>query len=425
ITVLPAEPPGPTASFIASPTSGNSPLTVSFDASGSSYEGGTISSYEWNFGDGRIGYSRTMSHTYFSVGNFTATLTVRASDGKTGTASVQITVTTPGGGTPAAGSPSARFTIVRDAILGAAGNTGVAPFNALFDPKDTKAAVGKTLAQLVWSFGDSGAASTPNVVTQWHTYVTDDPSEVFSVMLLVLDNENDSDQITKTVKVYNHQPVAGFEISNPAGGYTIANDDEEYANVAAARAAPGRWDDDDADDGVIMGDLQNLAGPTVNVFIRSRRTTDADWFILADTGAQDTLTMAEGILAAPGTTPGVPDDYVGAVAAADAFSYDPEGQYWPLGAPAWFPNQAWGIQWIYVDWDDGPEEQFDYVVECNDPVAPLVLYDQDAVMGHTYAYPGGSMTKTITIRVVDFLGGESTFSRTVYFMLGTEGVDDL
>jgi PKD repeat protein len=422
-------PAGPTASFTASPTSGTSPLGVTFNASASTSPVGTLT-YAWTFGDGGVGTGQIVSHTYFSgtARTYTVTLTVTASDGRTATTSASIAVTVPGGGgTPAAGAPTARFDIVDDPLAagGPAGTTGVAPYNALFDPKDTKAAVGKTLAQLIWSFGDAGSATTPNVIQQWHTYVTDDPSQVFSVMLLVLDNENVSNSITKTVKVYNHQPIAGFEVCNPLGGHTAADDDEEYATEALAIAA-ARWDDDDDNDGVILGDLQNLAAATVNVFIRSRLTTDVDWFALVNTGLQDTLAMAEGVLAAPGTTKPVPDDYTGAVASAKQYSYDPEGQYWPAGFPAWFPNQAWGIRWIYVDWDDGgPEEQFNYEQECSAAWPALPYYNQDAVMMHTYAYPGGNMTKTITIRVVDFLGGQATLSRKVYFVFGTEGTDDL
>ncbi len=415
--VSPAEPAGPTASFTASPTSGTSPMTVYVDASASSYDAGVIFQYVWNWGDGSTGYGKTASHTYFSTGaqTYTLTLTVNATDGKTGTATRSISVTAAAvGGTPTAGAPSARFAIVDNVAIsgGPAGSTGVAPFRALFDPKDTEVDDGRSLLQLIWSFGDGSSAATPNLTTQWNTYVTNATSKIFSVTLLAMDNEAETDSITKTVRVYNHQPVAGFEISNPLGGHTSADDDEEYADVAAARSA-ARWTDDD----VIMGDLQHLAGATVNVFIRSRLTTDADWYNLVATLAQDTLKMAEGVLASPGGTKPVPDDYS---ATNKAYSYDPEGQYWPAGFPTWFPNQAWGIQWIYVNWGEGPEQQFDYSALCKG----VADYDQDAIMGHTYAYGGGAMTKTITIRVVDFLGGQSILSRTIQFMEGTEGSDD-
>lgn len=45
----------PLAIFIATPTTGEAPLIVSFDASGSSDPDGTISQYEWDFeNDGTI-----------------------------------------------------------------------------------------------------------------------------------------------------------------------------------------------------------------------------------------------------------------------------------------------------------------------------------------------------------------------------------
>lgn len=107
IFVSPATPPGPAASFTASPTSGTSPLTVFVDASASSYDDGVISQYRWNWGDGSTGYGRTAAHTYFSAGvnTHTVTLSVDATDGKTGTATRTVTVIVAGGTTPAAGAP--------------------------------------------------------------------------------------------------------------------------------------------------------------------------------------------------------------------------------------------------------------------------------------------------------------------------------
>jgi PKD repeat protein len=459
IYVSPAEAAGPTASFSLSPNSGTSPMTVFFNAAASVYPDGVIQAYEWAFGDGSTGFGSNPSHTYFSAGSqtYTVTLVVRGTDGKTGTATGTVTITAAGGGTgtTTAGDPSARFDIVSDSTRLAAGATGVAPYQALFDPEDTEVDDGQALLQLIWSFGDGESATTANIVEQWHTYTTTDPSETFSVTLVAMDNEAATDSITKTVKVYNHKPVAGFEIANPLGGHIAGDtaDDEEYATRAAA-VAGDRWDDDDDNDGVLLGDLQNLAGATVTVWLRSLVVDEGvndvddyetDWFNLVVpqtlvgavlTDDQDDLAMAEGTLAAPGSTKPKPNDYD---TFEDAFSYDPEGQSWAdRGAandtsddyPDWFPNQAWGIQWIYVDWDDGTgEEAFDYRAATDSTVwaggTTLPAYDQDFIVSHAYAFAGGTATKTITIRVVDFLGAEATFSRDVIFMEGQEGSDDL
>lgn len=88
----------PTASFTANPTSGESPLTVNFDATASSDPDGTIDSYAWNFGDGNTGSGQTTSHEYTSAGTYTVTLTVTDNHSATGTATDTITVTAPGDG---------------------------------------------------------------------------------------------------------------------------------------------------------------------------------------------------------------------------------------------------------------------------------------------------------------------------------------
>ena len=85
----------PNASFTASPTSGNAPLSVSFNASASSDPDGTIVSYSWDFGDGATGAGVSPNHTYGSAGNYTATLTVADNDSATDSSSRLIQVTEP------------------------------------------------------------------------------------------------------------------------------------------------------------------------------------------------------------------------------------------------------------------------------------------------------------------------------------------
>lgn len=117
-------------------SNGEVPLTVRFDASGSSYKEGNIVSYEYNFGDGSESYvtGSSVSYKYNDVGNYHATVTVLGSDGKTATDSVEIVVR------PVA--LTACFTL----------NTasGTAPLFVAVDPSCSTG----TISTYVWNFGD-------------------------------------------------------------------------------------------------------------------------------------------------------------------------------------------------------------------------------------------------------------------------------
>src|SRR5438105_8149670 len=91
----------PTASFTTTPSSGSSPLTVSFDGSASApgQAGTTITTYFWNFGDGsavQTTTTATTSHVYTvsTTTTFTASLIVQDNLGANSTSAThQIMVT--------------------------------------------------------------------------------------------------------------------------------------------------------------------------------------------------------------------------------------------------------------------------------------------------------------------------------------------
>jgi hypothetical protein len=93
----------PVAKLTGSPVTGNAPLAVSFDASGSSEPAGacgTINSYTLDFGDGSAPLTQTsptFSHAYANAGTYPARLTVKDTVGQTSTnlAEVVVTVTSP------------------------------------------------------------------------------------------------------------------------------------------------------------------------------------------------------------------------------------------------------------------------------------------------------------------------------------------
>lgn len=85
----------PVASFTRSPSFGECPLSVSFNASASRDSDGSIVSYGWTFGDGGSGTGVTTSHTYQNAGTYVAVLRVTDNDGSTDTATRTISVSGP------------------------------------------------------------------------------------------------------------------------------------------------------------------------------------------------------------------------------------------------------------------------------------------------------------------------------------------
>ena len=140
------QPPPPAANFTANPTSGQAPLTVRFTDQST----GTISVWDWDFGDGSAHSSaQNPSHTFSSVGNFIVTLTVTGSGGTT-SSSLTISVTAP---PPAL---SADFT--------ASQLLGIVPLVVTFTDRSTGNPVSWD-----WNFGDGSQHSSAQNPT--HIYI--------------------------------------------------------------------------------------------------------------------------------------------------------------------------------------------------------------------------------------------------------------
>jgi PKD repeat protein len=172
----------PTASFIANPTSGDAPLTVTFNGSGSSDADGTVVSYDWDFGNGNTDSGASTSYTYTSAGTYLVTLTVTDDDGATDNTTSQIQVTA------ANQSPVATFTVNP--------TSGDAPLAVSFNGSSSNDQDG-TIVSYSWTFGDGG---TSTVVSPSHIYTA---GGTFTVTLTVSDDgtpaESDSTSITITV----------------------------------------------------------------------------------------------------------------------------------------------------------------------------------------------------------------------------------
>lgn len=165
------------ARLTANPIEGVVPLTVTFDASGSSYPNGQIVSYEWDFGDGspkRIDVSQ-VTYKYIKIGTFNAKVTAIASDGGRSTAEIPVNVRP----------------VSLNACFEATTEQGAAPLTVDFDPRCSSG----TIAKYSWDFGDG-----ENSKTRKPTHTFSKPGS-YQVTLEVSDNQNVVDTYSKNILV--------------------------------------------------------------------------------------------------------------------------------------------------------------------------------------------------------------------------------
>ncbi len=158
-------------------TNGEVPLTVEFDASGSTYKEGSIVSYEYDFGDGNthIGGSG-LTYKYTGVGTYTASVTVIGDDGSASIDTVQIVVR------PVA--LTACFTVGSD--------SGSAP---LFLTVDATCSEG-TISSYSWDFGDGEVSFDRKPETHIYT----DPG-TYTVTLEITSDDGIVDTFENTITV--------------------------------------------------------------------------------------------------------------------------------------------------------------------------------------------------------------------------------
>ncbi|UTA48242.1 S8 family serine peptidase [Simiduia sp. 21SJ11W-1] len=83
----------PVAAFTVTAASLSAPATLVFNASSSSDSDGSITSYQWDFGDGTAGTGSQASHLFQNADTYSVTLTVTDNDGATHSLTQTVTLT--------------------------------------------------------------------------------------------------------------------------------------------------------------------------------------------------------------------------------------------------------------------------------------------------------------------------------------------
>lgn len=187
----------------ATPVTGTAPVTVNFNAGSST---GTISQYEWDFGDGSIAATSMASHEYASAGTYTAKLTVTNTTGASSTATVSVTVTEPA---VAATPPTA--------VLSSSSAAGPAPLSVNFDGTGSTATGSASITSYAWSFGDG---STATGATATHSFTA---AGTYTTELAVTDSNgltsSASTPVVVTAAAANIAPKAALS-ATPTSGST-------------------------------------------------------------------------------------------------------------------------------------------------------------------------------------------------------------
>jgi PKD repeat protein len=222
----------PLPRFTTSPTDAGEDQDIRFDASSSipsclamndqgvcTQQGpGTITSYLWEFGNGRTASGATASTFYSTRGTYTAKLTVTNDRGLSNSVSREISIS-------GVSNPSAAFTVSPQAV-GVGERVNV-------DAAASQPAPGgdRFIIRYDWTWGDG---RTSEGVRQSHTY---SQAGAYTITLTVSDNTGRTGTATANVTVgQGQQPVANFTFSPtaPRAGALVSFD------ATVSTAPPGR-----------------------------------------------------------------------------------------------------------------------------------------------------------------------------------------
>ncbi len=216
----------PVVNFTASKTAGCFPLSTNFTDQ-SVAGNGTITKWEWDFGDGNSSLAQNPNHVYTSAGNFNVSLRVTNSFGcvtsKTFPSFIQISDGT-----------KAQFT-------NSTPNTCQPPATINFTNNST----GSSALSYLWNFGDGSSSTLANPN---HIYNT---SGSFTVSLIVTNATGCSDTITKANLISLGTTKADFSVPASICQGTAFN----ISNTSTPTPGSASWDFGD-------GTFSNLLNPT-------------------------------------------------------------------------------------------------------------------------------------------------------------------
>lgn len=207
----------PTADFSWSPSNPEVDETVTFDASSSYDPDGTITKYEWDFGDGTTDTGPTPTHSWGAPSEYRVTLRVTDNDGATDSREKPITVNAPG-----ADAPTANFTwSPKNPKVGE---------NVTFDASASHDPDG-TIDLYEWDWDNDGIYDENYSTPIANHLITNEG--YYWITLRVTDNEGNSGTTTKRIHIEISPLTADFSYSpeKPTTDDEIKFTDKSYGGT--------------------------------------------------------------------------------------------------------------------------------------------------------------------------------------------------
>ncbi|MHB9285499.1 PHB depolymerase family esterase [Halobacteriales archaeon Cl-PHB] len=272
----------PTASISSSADVADTGQTIDFDASGSSDPDGSITSYEWDFGDGATATGSTASHSYSSTGTYTVTVTVSDDGGLSDTASTKLQVCD--GDCP----PIAEIS---------ASSTDVTTEDTVDFDASGSSDVDGSISTYEWDFTSDGTVDATGS-TASHTYAS---TGTHTATVTVTDNAGQSDSASVDISVesalYCGEAENGVHVDNGraynSGGCYYAEGSDQYMGSCMSstltvlqETSSGYFEVvDSCPDGGSGGD--GNTAPTADVSASSTTVTVGDTVDFDGTGSSD------------------------------------------------------------------------------------------------------------------------------------------
>ena len=216
---------------------------------GSAFSSGSVTNWEWDFGDGTFSSAKDTAHIFSSYGTHNVKLITTASNGckDSLTQAVQVNAL-----------PVADFNVLNSCQDSASGFINVSSIPS------------GTVDSYVWDFGDGNVSANANPI---HTY---DTTGTYNVKLLSVSNNGCLDSITKTINIYP-LPIAALSTNNVCLHNTTTFTDN--SGITGSNILAWNWD---------LGDGTFSAASDTNHIYSSDGNYTITLIVTSDEGCTDT-----------------------------------------------------------------------------------------------------------------------------------------